>query len=131
MVKDVVCFHAEDFEKVVERLKIDLYEPPVSQVIFTVGQLSRYIHSIDFQCLQWCDEGKLNQLRREGIRYIRVPLYDNVSQIDSNLDPLSHLFFFSRSGYLLYSSECRSSISHDISSVIHCLACAIETLLSQ
>ena len=32
IVKDVVCFHAHDYEKVVDLLKIDIYEPPVSQV---------------------------------------------------------------------------------------------------
>ena len=32
IIKDVVCFHAEDYEKVVDALKIDVYEPPVSQV---------------------------------------------------------------------------------------------------
>ena len=32
IVKDVVCFHAHDYEKVIEALKIDIYEPPVSQV---------------------------------------------------------------------------------------------------
>lgn len=32
IVKDVVCFHAEDYEKTVDSLKIDIYEPPVSQV---------------------------------------------------------------------------------------------------
>ncbi|CAF1345654.1 unnamed protein product [Rotaria sordida] len=31
IVKDVVCFHGEDFEKIVERLKIDIYQQAISQ----------------------------------------------------------------------------------------------------
>jgi len=30
-----------------------------------------------FQCVSWADEAKLNQMRREGVRYSCVKLHDN------------------------------------------------------
>merc|ERR1719369_1570399 len=57
--KDTVCFRAADFYHLTEKLRLDLHEPPMSQ------------------CPIWLDDGKLNQLYREGVRYAKVPLADN------------------------------------------------------
>ncbi|VDL63158.1 unnamed protein product [Hymenolepis diminuta] len=60
IIKDVVVFDPRHYWDLVERLGLDIMEPPVSQC----GNF-------------WADDGELNLLRMEGFRYARVPLRDN------------------------------------------------------
>jgi len=57
--KDVVCFSADNFNFLAQKLQLDLHEPPTQQ------------------CVSWVDDAKLNQLRREGVKYSTIRLRDN------------------------------------------------------
>jgi hypothetical protein len=59
ITKDVVCFAAQSFPMLIEKLQLDLHEPPISQ------------------CVQWIEEAKLNQLKRDGVNYAKISLCDN------------------------------------------------------
>ncbi|XP_063721086.1 lysine-specific demethylase RSBN1L-like [Symsagittifera roscoffensis] len=59
VVKDIICFEAPSFNKVVDLLRLDLFEPPATQ------------------CPEWIDDAKLNLMAREGVRYSKIKLYHN------------------------------------------------------
>ncbi|KAG1679721.1 Round spermatid basic protein 1-like protein [Nymphon striatum] len=87
VTKDVIAFCAADFNEVVSKLQLDLHEPPVSQFCeqhdpALRDKIEEFSSDADKNKIEklsniWVEEAKLNQLRREGIRYAHFPLYDN------------------------------------------------------
>ncbi|CEF70932.1 Hypothetical protein SRAE_X000026200 [Strongyloides ratti] len=59
ILKDVVCFPAKYIEEIVQLLDINLSHPPLNQ------------------CNIWVDEAKLNQIRRNDIKYVHVSLKED------------------------------------------------------
>jgi len=43
VTKDVVAFYAGDFPDLVEKLQLDLHEPPISQVVFQHVMIKMYV----------------------------------------------------------------------------------------
>ena len=65
--QDAICFAASSFYYLVEKMQMDLHEPPMSQVAYLCAPpffCFFFLNQLCFQTLSWLDEGKLNQLHR-------------------------------------------------------------------